>query len=126
MGRSFTDLDVYKVCRKFKISIAELTKKCFPKDEKYRLLDQIIRSSRSVTANIAEGHGRFYYQDNVRFCWIARGSLEETLEHFITAYDEKYITTEILKETKEQYDVCLRLINGYIKYLLKNKKGEFE
>ena len=126
MGRSFTDLDVYKECRKFKISIAELTKKCFPKDEKYRLLDQIIRSSRSVTANIAEGHGRFYYQDNVRFCRIARGSLEETLEHLITAYDEKYITTERLKEIKEQYDVCLRLINGYIKYLLKNKKGEFE
>jgi four helix bundle protein len=126
MGRSFTDLDVYKECRKFKINIAELTKKYFPKDEKYRLLDQIIRSSRSVTANIAEGHGRFYYQDNVRFCRIARGSLEEILEHLITAYDEKYITTEILKETKEQYDVCLRLINGYIKYLLKNKKGEFE
>jgi four helix bundle protein len=126
MGRSFTDLDVYKECRKFKISISELTKMYFPKDEKYRLLDQIIRSSRSVTANIAEGHGRFYYQDNVRFCRIARGSLEETLEHLITAYDEKYITTERLKEIKEQYDVCLRLINGYIKYLLKNKKGEFE
>ena len=126
MGRSFTDLDVYKECRKFKLQIADLSKKNFPKEEKFRLTDQIIRSSRSITANIAEGHGRYYYQDNVRFCRIARGSLEETLDHLITAFDTNYITKEILTETKKQYDVCLRLLNGYIKYLLKNKKSEFE
>jgi four helix bundle protein len=43
-----------------------LTKR-FPNEEKYRLADQIIRSSRSIGNNIAEGHGRFHYQDNIRF-----------------------------------------------------------
>ena len=98
----------------------------FPKEEKFLLTSQTLDASRSITANIAEGHGRYYFQDNVRFCRISRGSLEETLEHLITAFDEQYISSEILKEEKEHYDTCLKLLNGYIRYLLKNKKGEFE
>ena len=99
--QSFTDLDVYKEARKLRKSISKLTKQYFPQEEKFRLTDQIIRSSRSITANIAEGNGRFYYLENIKFCRVARGSLEETLEHLITAYDEEYITVEVLKEVKE-------------------------
>ena len=77
-----------------------------------------------MTANLAEGHGRFYYQDSIKFCRNSRGSLEETLEHLITAFDEQYISKELLKELKLQYDVCLRLINGYIRYLGESKRGE--
>ncbi len=122
--KAFTDLDLYKEARKLRKSVRNLVNSNFPKEEKYRLTDQIIRSSRSVTANIAEGNGRFYYLENIKFCRIARGSLEETLEHLITAYDEKYITIEILKEMKQQHEICMRLINGYMNYLKKSKKGE--
>jgi four helix bundle protein len=122
--QSFTDLDVCKEARRLRKSISKLTKKYFTEDEKYRLTEQIIRSSRSTTANIAEGNGRFYYLENIKFCRIARGSLEETLEHLITAYDEEYITVEILKEMKQEHEVCMRLINGYISFLNKSKKGE--
>lgn len=122
--KAFTDLDLYKEARKFRKSIKVLVITHFPNEEKYRLTDQIIRSSRSVTANIAEGNGRFYYLENIRFCRIARGSLEETLEHLITAYDEKYITSEVLKDMKEQHEVCIKLINGYMNYLKKSKRGE--
>ena len=100
MGRSFTDLDVYKECRKFRKRVSKIAKTHFPKEEKFLLTAQILDSSRSITANIAEGHGRFYYQDNVRFCRISRGSLEETLDHLITAFDEQYINSETLKEAK--------------------------
>ena len=117
----FTDLEVYKACRILRKQIAELVKLSFPSEEKYRLTDQIIRSSRSITACIAEGHGRFNYQDNARFCRIAKGSLNETLEHLIVAYDEKIITEDVLKEYKSQIDICLRLLNGYIKYLKQRK-----
>lgn len=120
---SFTNLDVYKKCRKFRKWISEIVKKYFPPEEKYLLTAQVLDSSRSVTANIAEGHGRFYYQDNIRFCRIARGSLEETLEHLITAFDEKYITSDILKAGKIQQEECLKLINGYMNYLEKSKQG---
>lgn len=117
---SFTDLEVWKQSRKIRIEISELTKK-FPVEEKYRLTDQIIRSSRSIGNNLAEGHGRFHYQDNIRFCIMARGSLSETLDHLIIALDEKIIKEEVLQSFQTDYDSCLKLLNGYILYL-KNKK----
>ncbi len=121
----YTDLDVYKACRMLRKRVSLLVKQYFPEHEKHRLSDQVIRSSRSITANIAEGNGRYYYKDNVRFCRISKGSLQETLEHFITAYDEEYIDSEVLKEFKKEHDTCIRLLNGYIRYLLSNKNKEF-
>jgi len=96
--------------------------KSFPTDERFRLSDQIIRSSRSTTACIAEGYGRFHYKENIQFCRMARGSLQETLEHLITAYDESYITAENLKSFKSQIDICVAYLNGYIAYLSKAQK----
>ncbi len=122
--KNFTQLDVYKECRKFRKKVSEMVKSDFPDKEKFLLTPQILDASRSVTANIAEGHGRFYYQDSIKFCRNSRGSLEETLEHLITAFDEGYISQEKLKELKNQYDNCLRLINGYIRYLGNSKRGE--
>jgi len=75
-----------------------MVKKYFPKSEEYHLKSQALDSSRSVTANIAEGFGRFHHQENIQFCRQSRGSLDETLEHIITAYDDKYITKEMLSE----------------------------
>jgi four helix bundle protein len=68
--------------------------KNFPKEELYLLIAQIKRSSRSISANIAEGYGRYTYKDTRNFFIIARGSTTETMEHLATAFDEKYITTE--------------------------------
>lgn len=124
--KSFTDLEVYKECRKFRKMVSKILGEHFPDKEKYLLTAQTLDASRSVTANIAEGHGRYYFQDNIRFCRISKGSLEETLEHLITAYDEKYISVEVLKEVKAQHESCLKLLNGYIRYLKKTKKGEFD
>jgi four helix bundle protein len=93
----------------------------FPEEEKYKLRDQIIRSSRRITACIAEGHGRFHYKENIQYCRMARGSLSETLEHLITAFDEGYIEKEMLQGYKSQIDSCGKLLNGYIKHLLKTK-----
>jgi four helix bundle protein len=56
----FRDLDVWKKCREIRIMIWKLSRK-FPEEEKYRLSDQMIRASRSSTANIAEGYGRFHF-----------------------------------------------------------------
>ena len=123
-SKNFTGLEVYKKSRLFRRDISEIVKKYFPKEEKFDLTSQIIRSSRSVTANLAEGHGRFYYQDNIRFCRIARGSLEETLEHLITAFDEKYIDSNLLKLKNEQQKECMRLLNGYIRFLRTSKVGK--
>jgi four helix bundle protein len=118
---SFTDLEVYKACRELRRKISALVKTHFPPEEKYKLTDQILRSSRGVTACIAEGYGRFHFQENIQFCRTARGSLMETLEHLITAYDEKYISEEELISFKQDIDKCGKLLNGYINYLFKAK-----
>lgn len=117
---SFEDLEVWKHARHFRNAIHELASK-FPKEEKYSMMDQIIRSSRSITANIAEGFGRFHHQENIQFCRTARGSLTETLDHLICAVDCNYITAEQLQSYRDQYENCLKLLNGYIAYLKRAK-----
>ncbi len=79
------------------------------------------RSSRSVGNNIAEGYGRFHFQENIQFCRIARGSLFETLDHGIIAFDEGYISEDNLKNLREIHNRTLLILNGYIKYLMNQK-----
>lgn len=119
--RSFEELEVWKVCRSFKIKCKEIAFR-FPKTEDFRLKDQIYRSTRSVTANIAEGFGRFHYQENIQYCRQSRGSLTETLDHFIEACDSGYIDEATLNEIRNEYKQCLKLLNGYIAYLKKAKQ----
>lgn len=113
---SFEDLEAWKLARSLKIDIRELIK-TFPPDEKYKLTDQLIRSSPSVGANIAEGFGRFHYRDNLKFCRNARGSLLETQNHLIDAFDEKYIDENRLNEFKLKIAHCNKVLNGYMAYL---------
>ena len=119
----FYELPVYKLCRAFKKRISTLARKYFPKTEEYHLKAQVLDSSRSLTANIAEGFGRFHHQENIQFCRQARGSLAETLEHMIAAYDDKYITRELLKAVNLEYKNCLKELNRFIKYLKSAKIG---
>ena len=123
MINNFEELEVWKECRNLRIQVS-IVVKTFPVEEKYRIIDQLIRASRSITANIAEGHGRYQYQENIQFCRQARGSLSETLDHFICAFDEKYISTDQLNIFRNQYYLCLKILNGYIAYLQKMKMNE--
>jgi four helix bundle protein len=113
---SFTDLDVWKSARKLKIRIWNLVK-TFPPEEKFRLSDQLIRSSRGIGSAIAEGHGKFYYKDQINYCVIARGSLSETLNHLIDAMDSGCISKEELTSFKADIDETGKLLNGYISFL---------
>ena len=94
----------------------ELVKK-YPKDEKYSLIDNMKRAARSTTNNIAEGFGRFHFQENVQFCRISRGSLYELIDQLITSKDDGYITTEEYETGRSLIAKALPLLNGYIRYL---------
>jgi len=115
---SFTDLEVWKKARVLRNNITDLVKS-FPADEKYRLNDQIIRSSRSIGNNIAEGHGRFHYAEAAKFLINARGSAAETIDHLIIALDNKLIKEKEFDIFKEDCEECMKMINGYINYLRK-------
>lgn len=123
--KSFTELEVWKKAREFKKEI-EATTKIFPTEEKFRLTDQIIRSVRSINANIAESHGRFGYPDQIKFCMNARGSLNETLNHLIDAYDCKYISKEDLIAYQHKYNEVMKLLNGYINYLRNLQRNKIQ
>ena len=82
----------------------------FPKEEKYSLTDQLIRSSRSIPANIAEGFRKHSEADKGRFLNIAEGSLEECRYYLILARDLGYIEINNLWEMSEEVG---RLLNGY-------------
>ncbi len=119
---SFEELEAWKTARRLRACISQ-TVKTLPNEEKYRLKDQMQRSSRSVTANIAEGFGRFHFQENIQFCRHARGSLTEILDHLICANDEGYIKKEELDEYRNAISGCLKILNGYIAYLKKAKEN---
>ena len=80
--RDFTDLDTWRLARELRKFIYELTAR-FPAEERFALTQQIRRAAVSVTANIAEGFGRYSYQENLQFCRQARGSAYEVRDHLI-------------------------------------------
>lgn len=116
--QSFEELEVWKKARSLKNDIFQLVK-TFPIEEKFKLSDQIIRSSRSVNSQIAEGHGRRTNPDRLRFCVISRGSLSETLNHLIDAFDCNYISLQVLSDLREKITEVEKLLNGYINFLEK-------
>ena len=120
MQSDFRALDVWKKGQRIRTYIFELIKK-FPAEEKFRLADQMIRASRSITANIAEGYGRYHYQDNIRFCRQARGSVYELLDHLEVASECAYISQDEYMGVRKTAEEALALLNGYVKYLSNQK-----
>ena len=118
--RSFEELELYKAAREFRKKIYQLIKK-LPPEEKYNLGDQMRRASLSLTNNIAEGHGRYHFQENIQFCRISRGSLMELIDDLNTCIDEKYFTIDYLEELKAEGYTVNKMLNGYIAYLEKRK-----
>lgn len=114
--QSFEELEVWKKARVLKNEIYELVKR-FPTEDKFRLYDQLIRSSRSINAQIAEGHGRQSNPDRLHFCIIARGSLSETLNHLIDAFDCQLISNKELEYFRSKIQEIEKLLNGYIDFL---------
>lgn len=119
--QSFEDLEAWKKARLLKKEVSILVRS-FPDDEKYRLVDQLKRSTRSIGTQISEGHGRQTYPDRIRFCVIARGSLGETLNHLIDALDEDFITEEQMQLFRNKITDVEKVLNGYISYLERKSK----
>ncbi len=119
-------LQVWVRAKDFAVRIYKQVLPLLPPEEKWSLGQQIRRSSVSVSANIAEGYGRFYYQDNVRFCYNARGSLEETLSHLIFSFEVNFIPAELYQELETEGEEIEKMLNGYIAFLKKSKQGANE
>ncbi len=111
-------MDCWKKGTELRRTLSKVIKK-FPDSEKFELTSQIRRASRSVTHNIAEGYGRFHFKENAQFCRTSRGSAYELLDQILVALDEEYIDTEKYDELRTMIFDCLKILNGYINYLIK-------
>jgi len=119
---SFEDLYVYQRAREFSRKIAEVVKK-LPKNETNKLKDQMTRARRSITNNIAEGYGRYHYQENIQYSRHSRGSICEIGDDLIECRDEHYIDEQSYHVLKEEAYSLMKILNSYIGYLQKAKKG---
>ncbi len=121
---SFEDLDAWKACRALRLFVARKVVPLLPKSEDYRLKDQLLRSSRSTTANLAEGYGRFHFKDNLKYVRQARGSAYEVIDHLITACDEHLVDPSVGAEVRALAETAIKLLNGYSRYLTNAGKNE--
>src|SRR5213595_408210 len=85
--QTFEDLKVYQVAREFRKAMYRVARR-LPEEEKFALANQIRRAAVSLTNNIAEGHGRFHFLEQIKFMLQARGSLEELLDDLNVCTDE--------------------------------------
>ncbi|MFA4834349.1 MAG: four helix bundle protein [Patescibacteria group bacterium] len=122
---SFEDIKAWQLARDFRENIYKITR-IFPKEELYCLTAQMRRAVISITSNIAEGYGRYNFQENIQFCRMARGSLIEVLDQLYVALDENYINREEFNNLYNKGKNIERAINGYLGFLkgqqLKYKK----
>lgn len=114
--QTFEDLEVYGTAREFRKAMYRVSRR-LPDFEKYELGRQIRRASVSLTNNMAEGHGRFHYPDQIRFFLHSRGSSEELVDDLNVCLDESYLPADEIGKLKEQAAGVLALINGYLRYL---------
>jgi S23 ribosomal protein. len=114
--QTFEDLEVYQVAREFHKAMYRFAAQ-LPVEEKFGLASQIRRAAVSLTNNIAEGHGRFHFLDQVKFTLQARVSLEELLDDLNVCTDQNYRPLEEIEKLKSEGWRVHQLINGYIRFL---------
>ena len=112
--RTFQDLEVWQVGREVRVRLYIVANR-LPDSERYNLAAQIRRAAVSLTANVAEGYGRFHFKENIQYCRIARGSAYELIDHLITCQDERYLAKEEVEVLHRELLTFVRLLNGYIR-----------
>lgn len=112
----FEDLNVYQNVHQFVLEIYKITKS-FPNDEKYRLVDQLVRASYSIPSNIAEGNSRNTTKDYINFLYISRGSANEIKYFLLLSKDLNYIDIGLYEDLKIKIENIIKMLNGLISSL---------
>ncbi|MDF1520520.1 MAG: four helix bundle protein [Brevefilum sp.] len=115
-------LEIWRRSIDFAVDVCQTIVPLLPPEEKWALGSQLRRSVQSISANIAEGYGRYSYQESIHFCYIARGSMAETKTHMLLAHRLGYVEDQL----HQQYQDCLaelgKMLHGYINHLRSQKK----
>ena len=117
IGETFEDLKCWQSAYRLKQRIREEVIPNFPKEERYELTSQLVRATRSATANISEGWGRFHFLESRKFYFNSRGSQAEVIDHLMEARDYGYISSELYNSIRANVIESIKILNGYIRYL---------
>ena len=120
---TFEDLRIWQEAHRLMGDISGICKN-LPRDERFRLKDQIERSASSVCDNIAEGYSAYYYNEKIKIMYIARREAAETQNHLRTMQAKGYINNKIAEEIVSDYQKVIKGINGYIKYVIEKRDAE--
>jgi four helix bundle protein len=116
----FEKLWVWQKAHQLMQEICTLCKK-LPKEERFRLKDQIERASSSVCDNMAEGYTAYYYNDKIKGFLTARKEAGETQNHIRKLSAKGYINQERAQEMVGKYEEIIRGINGFVNYIRKKR-----
>lgn len=123
-AKDFTSLWCWKDARDVKVFFYRQVLPKLPSNEKYNLDIQIRKASCSITSNIAEGHGRFHFQEAIQFYRISRASLSELKDHVISCNDLGFICEKISKLGIEKIEKAKVSLNGFINYNFQQIKNQ--
>jgi len=120
MSNRIEDIEVYNLAEVFSDKIWFIATKWdfFAKDT---VRKQIVRSADSISANIAEGFGRFHYKENKNFCYFSRGSIIETKGWLEKAKTRDLLDDENYQSLLQQLETIHLKLNIYIKFIGKGK-----
>jgi len=114
---SFEKLEVWQKAIEFAKIIIELAEDIIDNRKRYRLLEQLESAATSVALNIAEGSGRYSRKEFVRFLYVARGSLYETVTLMQIFKDNKWVNQQQFLNIKNHSAVLARMLSGLINSL---------
>jgi four helix bundle protein len=119
MATGLENLKIYQMVTALELEVHALTK-TFPADEKYRSVDQLRRSSSSVTNNIAESYEKRSLRDKVHILSnIVKGEAQETKNGLAMTLQKGFHNDESIIE---RYTELLKAVSGYIRFLKTNSK----
>lgn len=119
MKFGYEDLEVWNRAVDFAVNIINLVESLDTSRKHYRLLEQIEASSTSISMNLAEGKGRFSKKEFVQYCYIARGSLYETMTLLEIFKRKKWISTSDFSPLEAEGKEIASMIKGLINSLHK-------
>ena len=120
MATGLENLWIYKLAEDLEIEIHEATK-TFPKDEMFRSIDQLRRSSSSVSNNIAESYHKTTLKEKTKYLSIAKGEAEETKRGILKSARKKFIREDAAVTIADRYTILLKGTNSYIRFLNLNE-----
>ena len=122
MKFGYEDLEVWKRAVDFAVKVIDTVENISTNRKHYRLLEQIEASSTSVPMNLAEGKGRFSQKEFMQYCYIARGSLYETVTLLEIFKRKSWISEEEFSLLKSEGIEIASMIKGLINSLYQSQK----